>query len=146
MAKKDKIYIYIFFFLIMRTLKIYSLNPFHMQLTAVLIIFIMSYIASLYLSYNQTFVRLISSPSLSTHASGDHKSDLFFCESFCCFFLKCNWPTTLCYSLLHNRVIQYFYTFQIIKISLATVTIQRFHVVFDYISHSGHFITMCPFF
>ena len=51
-----------------------------------------------------------SSPSLIPPPIVKHKSSLFL-WIFC--FLKHNWPTTLCWFLVHNIVFWYFYTLQI---------------------------------
>ena len=45
-------------------------------------------------------------------ASGNHTPDLFCYELLVCLSLKYNWPTAPREFLLHNIVIQYFYTFE----------------------------------
>ena len=75
----------------MRTLRIYSLNHFHILHTAVFVIFIMLYFMSLVLIYLvtgslyllTTFIQLCLPPP---PASGNHKSDLF-CEFVCFIYL-----------------------------------------------------------
>ena len=67
----------------MRTLRIYYLNNFHIQCTAVFSIFIMLYITSLILIYLITgslylLTVFIQVPIPPPPASGRHQSDLFF--------------------------------------------------------------------
>ena len=72
------------FFLVVKALRIYSLNNFHIPRTVVLIIFTLLYITFLVLIYLVAEIctfRLPSSASLSPPpTSGNHKSDLFFFE------------------------------------------------------------------
>ena len=99
----------------MRMLRIYLLNKFHVQPRAVLIIYILWYITSLVFSYNWKFVPfgylhpilplVLPTPLLLLVTT----NLISFSVSL---FLKYNWPTTLYYFLVHNIVIQYFYTLQ----------------------------------
>ena len=59
-------------------------------------------------------------------------------------FLKCNWPTTLCYFLLHNIVVWYFYTFQNdYQICLATIC-HHIEILHSYCLYSPHCTFQTP--
>ena len=117
-----------------RTLSIYPLNNFHIQHTAVLIIFIMLYI---------TFVRLtlliigcltILTAFIQLHPQLLPQPLLLLTTNLISFsvrfrFLKYNWPTILCSFLLCNIMIWH-------------VTIQRYYIFIDYIPYTIHFIPM----
>ena len=68
----------------MRTLRIYSLNNFHMQHRAVFINHVAHYIPSTYLSYNWKFVPFdhLQNSLSPTRIYGKHKFYLFFYNLF----------------------------------------------------------------
>ena len=66
------------------------------------------YIPNTSLSYNSNFIHLTPFIQLSLSpllSSGDHKQNIFFLWVCLCFMY--NWPTVLCYCLVHN-IIPYF--------------------------------------
>ena len=76
--------------------------------------FITLYIISLVLCLKAgswyLFFCLSPIPSLPTHLPLITTNPISFLSV--CLFLKYNWPTTLCYFLLYNIIIRYFYKFQ----------------------------------
>ena len=58
-----------------------------------------------------TFIQFQSLAPTPTPSSDNYKSDLFLC-AFVCLFLMHSWPKTLCYFLLDNIGIPYFYIFK----------------------------------
>ena len=72
----------------MKTLKIYSLNSFHLWHTAILIIFIKFYITSLVPRLEVYTFWLSSSNPPPPPAYGSHKTDLFFYEFLLFLFLS----------------------------------------------------------
>ena len=78
---------------------------------------VVNYFTSNYLSYNWKFVSFDNLPRSFPHPSPLVTTNLISFSSFLlllfvCLFLKYNWPTTRCYSLIYDIVVQYFYTFK----------------------------------
>ena len=95
-----------YFFLMMRTLRIYSQQlSYRIYSSTNYITYVVHFIPSTYLWQSVPFDYLYLIPllpaSTPTPASDDPKPDLFFCEfgwlvGWLVVFLKCNWPTILC--------------------------------------------------
>ena len=88
-----------------RTLRICSLKSFHIQRTAVLIIFITLYITFPVLTYLLTgrlypFTSFLQFPS--THSLPLGTTHLISFSVCVCLLLKYNWPTMLCSFLVYN--------------------------------------------
>ena len=90
-----------------------------------------------YLSHNWKFVSFdFFHPTPPSHLSPLVNTNLISSMSlFVCLFLKNNSPTTLCQFLLHNIVIQYFYTFQHDDHKSSYVTTQRYYTYLLTILH-----------